>query len=216
MQEETKEENSAATQISENNELPEKSEKKVSDKNKQQKKKLHGRPPKKPLSKNKKTTGQLLIGFLVKIAVIAAATAAVLLFVLGVNVHYGNNMHPSVSDGDLVVSFRMQRPFLNAVVLYDCDGKTNVGRVVAMEGSVVAITDAGELTVNGIVPSEEVFYPTFKSENSEIQFPYTVEKGKVFILNDFRLDTYDSRSFGAVDIKDLKGPALFTMRRRGF
>ena len=208
MQEETKEENSAATQVPENNELPEKSEKKISYKNKQQKKK--------PLSKNKKTTSQLLSRFLVKITVIAAATAAVLLFVLGVNVHYGNNMHPSVRDGDLVVSFRMQRPFLNAVVLYDCDGKTNVGRVVAMEGSVVAITDAGELTVNGIVPSEEVFYPTFKSENSEIQFPYTVEKGKVFILNDFRLDTYDSRSFGAVDIKDLKGPALFTMRRRGF
>ncbi len=179
-------------------------------------KKPYGRPPKKPVSKSKKTTGQLLIGFLIKVAVIAGITAAVLMFVLGVNVHYGNNMHPSVRDGDLVISFRLQKPFLNSVVLYECDGKTNVGRVIALEGSVVAISDAGELTVNGVVPSEEVFYPTFKSENADIKFPYTVEPGKAFILNDFRYDTYDSRSFGAVDVKDLKGTALLTVRRRGF
>ncbi len=212
MQEADKHEKLAAAQAAE---TPEKPKESAPEKGRQSKK-PYGRPPKKPVSKSKKTTGQLLAGFLIKIAVIAGVTAAVLMFVLGVTVHYGNNMHPSVRDGDLVVSFRLQKPYLDAVVLYDCDGKTNVGRVVAMEGSVVAISEAGELTVNGIVPSEEVFYPTFKSENTDISFPYTVEPGKVFILNDFRYDTYDSRSFGAVDVKDLKGTALFTVRRRGF
>ena len=163
-----------------------------------------------------KTTKQLLIGLLVKIAVTVALVWAVFAFVLGLSVHYGNNMYPAVHDGDLLVSFRMQKPFINAVVLYRMDGKTQVGRVIALEGSVVDIAENGSLTVNGVFPSEEIFYATYQADGSPITFPYTVEPGKVFILNDFRSDTNDSRLFGAVDRKDLKGPMLFTMRRRNF
>ena len=163
-----------------------------------------------------KTTKELLIGLLIKIAVTAALVWAVFAFVLGISVHYGNNMHPTVRDGDLAVSFRLQKPFINAVVLYKLDGKTQVGRVIALEGSEVDIRENGSLTVNGITPTEEVFYATYKAEDSPITFPYTVEPGKVFILNDFRTDANDSRAFGAVDRKDLKGPLLFTIRRRNF
>lgn len=163
-----------------------------------------------------KTTKELLIGLLIKIAVTAALVWAVFAFVLGISVHYGNNMHPTVRDGDLAVSFRLQKPFINAVVLYKLDGKTQVGRVIALEGSEVDIRENGSLTVNGITPTEEVFYATYKAEDSPITFPYTVEPGKVFILNDFRTDANDSRTFGAVDRKDLKGPLLFTIRRRNF
>lgn len=163
-----------------------------------------------------KTTKQLLIGLLVKIAVTVALVWAVFAFVLGLSVHYGNNMYPAVHDGDLLVSFRLQKPFINAVVLYRMDGKTQVGRVIALEGSVVDIAENGSLTVNGVFPSEEIFYATYQADGSPVTFPYTVEPGKVFILNDFRSDTNDSRLFGAVDRKDLKGPMLFTMRRRNF
>ena len=170
-------------------------------------------PPKKAPPK---TTKQLLIGLLVKIAVTVALVWAVFAFVLGLSVHYGNNMYPAVHDGDLLVSFRLQKPFINAVVLYRMDGKTQVGRVIALEGSVVDIAENGSLTVNGVFPSEEIFYATYQADGSPVTFPYTVEPGKVFILNDFRSDTNDSRLFGAVDRKDLKGPMLFTMRRRNF
>ena len=163
-----------------------------------------------------KTTKELLIGLLIKIGVTVALVWAVFTFVLGMSVHYGNNMYPAVHDGDLLVSFRLQKPFINAAVLYRFEGETRVGRVIALEGSVVDIHENGSLTVNGITPSEEVFYATYQADGSPITFPYTVEPGKVFILNDFRSDTNDSRSFGAIDRKDLKGPMLFTVRRRGF
>ena len=175
------------------------------------KKKPKGRPPKK-----QKTTKQLLIGLLIKIAVIALVIWGVFSFVLGIMIHYGNNMHPMVRDGDLVISLRLQKPYINAAVMYAHDGKTTVGRVIAMEGSVVDIADNGGITVNGNTPTEEVFYPTYPANGSEIEYPYTVPQGKVFILNDFREDTNDSRSFGAVDMGDLKGNLLLTMRRRGF
>jgi signal peptidase I len=163
-----------------------------------------------------KTTKQLLIGLLIKIVVIVSAVWGLFTIVLGVHLHYGNNMYPALRDGDLIFSFRIQQPYINAAVLYKHNGKTNIGRVIAMEGSVVDISDKGELTVNGVSPAEEVFYPTYKAEGTSIEYPYTVPSGKVFILNDFREDKNDSRSFGAVNKEDLRGPLLFTMRRRGF
>ena len=185
---------------------------KKTDRKKSAKKPPKGRPP----QKKPKTTKQMLIGLLIKIAAIVIVVWGVFTFVLGIMIHYGNNMHPMVRDGDLVISLRLQKPYINAAVMYQHDGKTTVGRVIAMEGSEINIAENGSFTVNGNAPSEEVFYPTYRADGSDIEYPYTVPQGKVFILNDFREDTNDSRSFGAVDIGDLKGTLLLTMRRRGF
>ena len=166
--------------------------------------------------KKKKTTKQMLIGLLIKIAVIVLAVWLVLTFVLSINIHYGNNMFPAVRDGDLIIGLRLQGPYLNAPVLYEYDNKMCLGRVVGMPGNVIDISDKGELTVNGTAPAEEVFYPTYRDEASDISYPYTVGDDEVFILNDFRTDTLDSRSFGAVSVNKLKGPILLMIRRRGF
>ena len=181
------------------------------EKKKPPKKKPKGKPRKK-----QKTTKQLVIGLLIKIAVIVLVVWGVFTFVLGITIHYGNNMHPMVRDGDLVITFRLQSPYINAAMMYNHNGKTTVGRVIALEGSVVDIAENGGITVNGNAPSEEVFYPTYPADGSDIKYPYTVPEGKVFILNDFREDTNDSRSFGAVDKGELQGALLLTMRRRGF
>ena len=174
------------------------------------------KPPAKKRTKKKKTTAQLLVGFLVKLAAIVLAVWLLFTFVLGLVIHYGNNMHPAFRDGDLIISLRVQRPYLNAAVLYEHDGKTCLGRVVGMPGDVIDISEEGALTVNGATPAEEVFYPTYRSETANISYPYTVGEDQVFILNDFRSDTADSRLFGAVDMKDVKGPVLLMLRRRGF
>lgn len=166
--------------------------------------------------KKKKTTSQLLVGFLIKLAVIALAVWLLFTFVLGLVIHYGNNMHPAIRDGDLIITLRVQRPYLDAAVMYEHDRKSCIGRVVGMPGDEIDISDNGALTVNGIAPAEEVFYPTYRCEASDIAYPYTVGEDQVFILNDFRTDTDDSRSFGAVDMKDVKGPVLIMLRRRGF
>ena len=172
--------------------------------------------PNKKQTKKKKTTAQLLIGFLIKLAVIALAVWMLFTFVLGLVIHYGNNMHPAIRDGDLIISLRVQRPYLNAAVLYEHDGKMCLGRVVGMPGNTVDISDEGALTVNGTAPAEEVFYPTHRCDTSDISYPYTVGEDQVFILNDFRSDTNDSRMFGAVSMKDVKGPVLLMLRRRSF
>ena len=193
--------------------MPDKAEQSAEKKEEQNAEK---KAPKKKQTKKKKTTAQLLTGFLIKLAAIALAIWLLFTFILGLVIHYGNNMHPAIRDGDLIISLRVQRPFLNAAVLYEHDGKMCLGRVVGMPGNTIDISDMGALTVNGTAPAEEVFYPTYRSETSDISYPYTVGEDQVFILNDFRDDTNDSRTFGAVSMKDVKGPVLLMLRRRSF
>ena len=186
-----------------------------------EKQEIRGRPPDEKARNNKDppeplSTKRLAISLLIKIAAIVLAVWLVFIFVLGLTINYGNNMHPAVNDGDLVVSLKLQRPYLNAAVLYRHDGKTRTGRVVGLPGNVIDISGKGELLVNGAIASEDVYYPTKKAENSKVTYPYTVEEGKAFILNDYREDTDDSRAFGAVDLSEIDGPLILSLRRRGF
>ena len=186
-----------------------------------EKQEIRGRPPDEKARNNKDppeplSTKRLAISLLIKIAAIVLAVWLVFIFVLGLTINYGNNMHPAVNDGDLVVSLKLQRPYLNAAVLYRHDGKTRTGRVVGLPGNVIDISEKGELLVNGAIASEDVYYPTYQAENSTVRYPYTVEEGKAFILNDYREDTDDSRAFGAIDLSEIDGPLILSLRRRGF
>ena len=190
-------------------------------KSKRNKEEIRGRPPDEKARNNKEppkpiSTKRLAINLMIKIAAIALAVWLVLAFAIGITINYGNNMHPAVNDGDLVITLKLQRPYLNAAVLYKHDGKTRTGRVVGLPGNVIEISENGELIVNGAIASEDIYYPTYQAENSTVRYPYTVEEGKAFILNDYREDTDDSRAFGAVDMSDIEGPLIFSMRRRGF
>lgn len=162
------------------------------------------------------STKRLAVNLLIKILAVALIVWLMLTFVLGIAINYGNNMHPSVNDGDFVISLRLQRPYLNSAVLYERDGKKHVGRVVGLPGNVIEINDSGQLMVNGVVAAEDIYYPTYASELSDIEYPYTVEDGKAFILNDYRENTNDSRTFGTVSMDSIEGPIIFSFRRRGF
>ena len=190
-------------------------------KSKRNKEEIRGRPPDEKARNNKEppkpiSTKRLAINLMIKIAAIALAVWLVLAVVIGITINYGNNMHPAVNDGDLVITLKLQRPYLNAAVLYRHDGKTRTGRVVGLPGNVIDISGKGELLVNGAIASEDVYYPTKKAENSKVTYPYTVEEGKAFILNDYREDTDDSRAFGAIDLSEIDGPLILSLRRRGF
>ena len=155
--------------------------------------------------------------FFIKLTVIIAAFYFIFTYVFAVHRMNGNSMFPKVCDGDLVITYRLGTVHKDDVVLYRTgDGITRVGRVVAMPGSRVDISEAGELTVDGGVAQEEIFYPTAKADGSSVTYPLTAGDDQYIILNDYRSDAEDSRTFGAIDAKDLEGSAIFVMRRRGF
>lgn len=125
----------------------------------------------------------------------------------------GNGMFPAVKDGDLLVGFRLQKSFLkNDVVIYEMDGKVQIGRILAQETDVVMMDDTGTLLVNGTVQNGEILFPTYAKEG--IEYPYTVPEGCVFILGDYRTQTKDSRDFGCVKLEDVKAKVITILRRR--
>ena len=128
----------------------------------------------------------------------------------------GNEMFPAVKDGDLVLAYRLQQSCTkNDVVVYQADGITHIGRVLATGGDVVNITEDGTLMVNGTTQSGEILYPTYPDAAAGLSYPYKVPDGSVFILADYRTNAADSRNFGAVPMRDVKGTVQALLRRRG-
>ena len=159
------------------------------------------------------TLKEYVIQSVFKFVGVILITCIIFNFVLGIFILHGNYMFPAVRDGDLCITYRLEKYIIGDVVLYNTGGKERVGRIVAVEGQTVEITDSGELLVDGVPPAEQIFYPTDKGT---LTYPCTVGNGQVFILNDFRSVTEDSREFGPIDIKDLDGKFIFSVRKRGF
>lgn len=166
--------------------------------------------------KKKPSALKALLRFLVKLLILAALGWALLTWVLGIFVVHDNNMFPTLRDGDLLITYRLQPISRGAVVAYTVNGERRFGRVAGVAGDVIEMDGEGHYTVNGGVPYETIYYDTRSDEGSDVFYPYTVPEDSLFILNDLRDNSDDSRRFGAVDQADTDGCAALQLRRRGW
>lgn len=124
-------------------------------------------------------------------------------------------MFPFVKDGDLCIVYKLEEYTTGDVVAYkNKNGKTKIGRIVAVSGQAVDFPKEGGYTVDDYQPSEEITYQTFGAEGAK--YPVEVGNNEFFIMNDFRSDTNDSRQDGAIKKPKICGKLLFLIRRRGF
>lgn len=159
----------------------------------------------------------MILPFLWKLFFLSGMVCLVSVYVLSFGRMSGNQMFPAVRDGDLCVFYRLEPYQVNDVVIYRTEGgERKLGRILACQGQTVKIRKDGGILVNGQVPAEEIFYPTYPAEKEEITYPLEIPQNAVFILNDFRQETDDSRENGPVELKALEGKLLFLLRRRGF
>ena len=163
--------------------------------------------------RKKKTAKQYAISFFIKIGVTAFVVVLLLIFVVGIYVNHSNAGYPMIKDGDLCLTFKLTSVHKGDPIVYEKDGETKFGRIVAEAGDIVDVGDEG-LTVNGYGTFEDTVYPT-TAEGAAIEFPYTVPEDTVFVLNDYRADVYDSRTYGGIPLKDTKGKIIFLLRKRG-
>lgn len=163
--------------------------------------------------KKKKTAKDFAISFFIKIGITVLCLWILLTWVVGVYVNHSNSSYPMLKDGDLCITFRLANLNTGDEIAYERDGQIYFGRIVALPGDTVEISD-GSLTVNGYGVFEDAVYPT-TDEGSKITYPYKVPEDTVFVLNDYRSDATDSRTYGAIPKSDTKGCVVFVMRRRG-
>ena len=123
-------------------------------------------------------------------------------------------MYPSVRDGDFCIFYTLEAPYPDSIILYRYNGNLRVGRVVAVPGQTIEVTDDGYL-VNGYQSAEEIPFQTQKN-GDVIKYPLVLSDDEYFILNDYRMENEDSRTFGAIKKKDIVGKMMFILRRRGF
>ena len=156
-------------------------------------------------------------GFLLRCSVIAGCILAVICIV-GFIPQHGSQMFPAVKDGDLMLTFKMTgRYHAGAVVGYRSpEGTVRLGRIVAVPGDIVDITEEGRLLINDRVVSEEIFYLT-AFEGSRIgELPLKVPEDTYYILNDHRSEADDSREYGVIPKSELLGEGFWMFRRRDF
>lgn len=132
-------------------------------------------------------------------------------FVLGISRVSGSSMTPTLEDGTLVLYARIIRNYdYGDIVAVDMpSGEHYVKRVVALGGDTVDIRD-GRLYVNGKVETAAYASGATEAQGGEVSYPYTVEENRVFVLGDNRADSIDSRIFGSLAKRQIKGKLIFS------
>ena len=148
-----------------------------------------------------------------RLLIIALAAWIMFSKVLLITQAKGQNMFPSVKDGDLVIAFRMQKEYAKGdIVVCTVNGERYVGRIAANQTDNVGMDESGALSVNGTVQSGEIIYPTFA--RGPLEYPFHVPEGCVFLLGDYRTGAEDSRDFGPVPYSQVEGKVITILRRR--
>lgn len=164
--------------------------------------------------KIKRTSKSYAISFFIKIGITALVLWILFSFIVGVHICHDNSAYPTLRDGELCLTYRLADIKQGAMIVYKHDGKVKFGRVIAFGGDKVEIFN-DYILVNDYGISDNVVYPT-SPERSEISYPYYVPDKCVFVMNDFRSDLSDSRTYGGIPLADVEGAVTFTMRMRGF
>ncbi len=149
-------------------------------------------------------------------AAFAAAAVALFTWVFGLVVVQGDGMEPASGDGDVALMYRLDSQLAvdDLVVYRGRSGEELVGRVVALPGDTVQITDDGTVMLNGADQPDMNGQKAPPSESGP-EYPLVLGEGEYFVLGDNRSSAVDSREMGAIGINEVEGKVIALLRLRG-
>lgn len=125
----------------------------------------------------------------------------------------GESMYPTLKNNDRLfinkAVFLTEKPKRGDIVILDApyEKKTYIKRVIGLEGEKIEIKN-GQIYINGNFFKEDYLDEDIIT-NSKDKSLWEIPKNHVFVIGDNRLNSSDSRDFGPIEIKKVRGKAFF-------
>ena len=144
---------------------------------------------------------------LITVAAIAVLVATLWLPVLQI---YGSSMTPTLQDGEIIFSVKTADLEPGDIVAFYYNNKILVKRVICGPGDWVNIDEDGPVYVNE-VRLKEPYLAEKALGDCNIELPYHVPDGKIFVMGDHRSTSVDSRNtaVGCVAQEQIVGKIIF-------
>ena len=144
---------------------------------------------------------------LITVAAIAVLVATLWLPVLQI---YGSSMTPTLQDGEIIFSVKPADLEPGDIVAFYYNNKILVKRVICGPGDWVNIDEDGTVYVNE-VRLKEPYLAEKALGDCNIELPYQVPDGKIFVMGDHRSTSVDSRNtaVGCVAQEQIVGKIIF-------
>ncbi len=151
----------------------------------------------------------------VKVAALIAALWLLFGVCFGLHRISGPAMSERLEDGDLVLYTRLAGDYKSGdVIIYEHDGGTYVSAILAVADDVIEVDSYGHLSLNGILVSDNIAFTPEQKSLVEPSAVLRVPSNSYYVLNENLDSLEDSRSFGAIPSKDIKGKIIGLLRTR--
>ena len=144
---------------------------------------------------------------LITVSAIAVLIANLWLPVLQV---YGNSMTPTLQNGEIFFTVKMSEFEPGDIISFYYNNKILIKRVIARSGEWVNMDADGNVYVNETL-LDEPYLDEKAFGDCNIELPYQVPEGRVFVMGDHRSTSVDSRNsaVGCVAQEQIVGKILF-------
>lgn len=152
----------------------------------------------------KKRLYTVLIAVLIPVLLLNVLTYAV-----SVVRYYGDGMEPTLHSGELLIIQKYGQVHEGDVVAFYYNNHVLIRRVIGTGGKTVSIGEDGTVSLNGEV-LEEPYVREQSVGQCDIDFPFSIPYGHVFVMGDARTISMDSRlrDIGTVPTEHIIGRVI--------
>ena len=141
-----------------------------------------------------------IIFLLIKILLITIIIYITYKYICGFYIVKNSNYKSiNINPHDFLIYYKKEKEYQNNDIVFYND---NIYRIIGTNGQVIRKIGNKVMIDNDTI--DEV--------NLNLTYPYTIKENELFLFNNME----DSRSFGCININDIKGKLVFRMQIRDF